>query len=85
MLFKFICKANDVTVAEGHATATMTYEFQKGFLAFTTSRSETLPDKSQGSFIKLETLYNRKVGEYDSWITESADGKDYYFFAERIA
>jgi hypothetical protein len=84
VLFNFNCKVNGLCVAEGTGTATMVYEFQKAFLAFATSRSETLPDKAKGHFIKLDSLYNRKVGEYDSWIAESADNKEYYFVAERL-
>lgn len=85
MRFKFICRTNGLEVAKGEATATMAYEFQKAFLGFATSRSEMLPENSSGRFIKLESLFNRKVGEYDSWITIAADGREYYFFVGRLA
>lgn len=86
MWFHFEMFTNEkVLVARGQGTAAMVYEFQKTFIGFIHTNSEALPAmNSKGSFIKLDNLLERKIGEYSGWETFSVDGKFYKFFVERI-
>lgn len=83
MQFGYMMTDNDAIVAAGVATATMAYEFQKAFIE--TIGPMTLANKTQGRFVKLDDMLNRKVGEYDKWIIESVDGREYTFKVERVS
>lgn len=85
MWFNFEMFSNEhKVVARGQGTAAMVYEFQKTFIGFIHSDNQALPEKgSKGSFITLDNLLARKVGEFSSWETHSM-GRFNKFFVERI-
>ena len=64
---------------ELHASAALTYDFQKAFY-----EGIGPVDDMKGKVMSLDSLLQRKAGEWDSWHVRSADQKPFAWYCERI-